>query len=147
VRVFQNQDGKISLKIWRLTVAERAQNYIGLPSTSEFSPSTCRLCSSRISSAMLVRDNRTSSANGALGRHERHDSAGMRPVTAASRFLLGYHLIWSFSMASTQLCETDALFDARHAEMRPSPGLVSPHNFAMSPWQTLPASFSWSLVA
>lgn len=38
------------------------------------SPSTCRRCSSRISSAMLVRDSRTSSANGALGRHERQDS-------------------------------------------------------------------------
>jgi len=35
------------------------------------SPSTRRLCSSRISSAMLVRDSRTSSANGAFGRHER----------------------------------------------------------------------------
>ena len=38
------------------------------------SPSTCRRCPSRISSAMLVRDSRTSSANGALGRHERQDS-------------------------------------------------------------------------
>jgi hypothetical protein len=34
---------------------------------------------SRISSAMLVRDSRTSSANGAFGRHERQDSAGMGP--------------------------------------------------------------------
>jgi hypothetical protein len=33
---------------------------------------------------MLVRDSRTSSANGAFGLHERHDSAGMRLVTAAS---------------------------------------------------------------
>ena len=37
------------------------------------------------SSAMFVGDRRTSSANGALGRHERQDSAGMRLVTAASR--------------------------------------------------------------
>jgi hypothetical protein len=34
--------------------------------------------------AMLVRDRRTSSANGAFGRHDRHDSAGMKLVTAAS---------------------------------------------------------------
>jgi hypothetical protein len=46
--------------------------------------STRRVCSIRISSAMLVRDSRTSSANGAFGRHERQDSDGMRPVTAAS---------------------------------------------------------------
>jgi hypothetical protein len=39
---------------------------------ARYSPSTCRRCSSRISSAMLVRDSRTSSANGAFGRHERH---------------------------------------------------------------------------
>src|SRR6516225_9878653 len=50
-----------------------------------YSPSTRRLCSSRISSAMLVRDNRTSSANGAFGRQERHDSAGIRLVTATDR--------------------------------------------------------------
>jgi hypothetical protein len=43
-----------------------------------YSPNTRRLCSSRISSAMLVLDNRTNSANGAFGRHERQDSAGMR---------------------------------------------------------------------
>ena len=49
-----------------------------------YSPSTRRRCSSRISSAMLVRDRRTSSANGAFGRYERQDSAGMRLVTAAS---------------------------------------------------------------
>jgi hypothetical protein len=48
-------------------------------------PSTRCLCSSRISSAMLVPDRRTSSAKGAFGRHERQDSAGMRLVTAASR--------------------------------------------------------------
>jgi hypothetical protein len=41
-------------------------------------------CSSRISSAMLVRESRTSSANGAFGRHDRHDNAGMRLDTAAS---------------------------------------------------------------
>ena len=29
---------------------------------------------------MLVRDSRTSSAKGAFGRHERHESAGMRPA-------------------------------------------------------------------
>ena len=33
-----------------------------------YSPNTRRLCSSRISSAMLVRDRRTSSAKGAFGR-------------------------------------------------------------------------------
>ena len=38
----------------------------------------------RISSAMLAGDSRTSSAKGACGRHERHDSNGMRLVTAAS---------------------------------------------------------------
>jgi len=41
-----------------------------------YSPSTRRLCSSRISSAMLVRDSRTSSANGAFGGHDRQDNAG-----------------------------------------------------------------------
>ena len=50
-----------------------------------YSPNTRRLCSSRISSAMLVRDRRTSSAKGAFGRHERQDSAGMRLLRAASR--------------------------------------------------------------
>jgi hypothetical protein len=50
-----------------------------------YSPSTRRVCSIRISSAMLVRDSRTSSANGAFGRHERQDSDGKRLVTAASR--------------------------------------------------------------
>jgi len=43
------------------------------------SPSTRRRYSSRISC-----DRRTSSANGAFGRHERHESEGMRLVTAAS---------------------------------------------------------------
>jgi hypothetical protein len=33
---------------------------------------------------MLVFESRTSSANGAFGRHERQDNAGMRLVTAAS---------------------------------------------------------------
>ena len=45
-----------------------------------YSPNTRRLCSSRISSAMLVRDRRTSSANGAFGRHDRHDSSGTTAV-------------------------------------------------------------------
>lgn len=49
------------------------------------SPSARCLCSSCISSAMLALDRRTSSANGAFGLHERHESAGMRLVTAASR--------------------------------------------------------------
>jgi hypothetical protein len=49
------------------------------------SPNTRRLCSSRISSPMLVCDSRTNSANGAFGRHERQENAGMRLVTAASR--------------------------------------------------------------
>jgi hypothetical protein len=35
---------------------------------------------------MLILDSFTSSVNGACGRHERHDSAGMRLVTAASRW-------------------------------------------------------------
>jgi len=47
------------------------------------SPSTRRRCSSRISSAMVVGDSRTSSANGAFGRQDRQESAGMRLVTAA----------------------------------------------------------------
>ena len=41
--------------------------------------------STRISSAILIGDRRTSSANGGSGRPERHDSAGMRPVTAVGR--------------------------------------------------------------
>ena len=53
-------------------------------SITAHSPSTRRRCFSRISSAMLVRDRRTSSANGAFGRHERHEREGMRLVTAAS---------------------------------------------------------------
>jgi hypothetical protein len=35
---------------------------------------------------MLVRDSRTSSAEGAFGRQERHESDGIRLVTAASRW-------------------------------------------------------------
>ena len=49
-----------------------------------YSPSTRRVYSSRISSAILTLDSFTSSANGACGRHERHDNAGMRLLTAAS---------------------------------------------------------------
>ena len=51
---------------------------------AECQPSTRRVCSSRISSAMLILDSFTSSANGACGRHERHDSAGIRLLTAES---------------------------------------------------------------
>jgi hypothetical protein len=40
------------------------------PWSVDHSPSTRRVCSARISSAMLVRDRRKSSANGAFGRHE-----------------------------------------------------------------------------
>ena len=54
-------------------------------SGARYSPNKRRLHSSRISSAMLVLESRTSSANGAFGRHERQDSVGMRLVTAASR--------------------------------------------------------------
>jgi hypothetical protein len=42
------------------------------------------------------------------------------------------HLIWSFSTASMHVSVTDALFAARHAAIRPWPGAVCPHNFAMS---------------
>jgi hypothetical protein len=38
-----------------------------------------------MSSAILVRDNRTRSAKGAFGRHDLPDSAGVRVVTAASK--------------------------------------------------------------
>jgi hypothetical protein len=48
------------------------------PWSVDHSPSTRRVCSIRISSAMLVVDSRTNSANGAVGRYERQDSAGMR---------------------------------------------------------------------
>jgi hypothetical protein len=53
--------------------------------SADHSPITRRVCSIRISSAILVRDSRTSSANAAFGRHDRQDRAGMRLVTAASR--------------------------------------------------------------
>jgi len=46
------------------------------------SPSTPRVCSSRSSSAMLLSERRTSSANGACGRQLRHDSDGIRLVSA-----------------------------------------------------------------
>jgi hypothetical protein len=44
------------------------------------------VCSIRISSAMLVLDKRMSTANGAFGRHELHDSDGIRLVTAVLRW-------------------------------------------------------------
>jgi hypothetical protein len=65
---------------WKVDIARH--DWLAEP--ARYSPSTRRRYSSRISSAMLVRDRRTSSANGAFGRHDRHDSAGMRLVTAAS---------------------------------------------------------------
>ena len=46
------------------------------------SPSARRVCCSCSSSATLLSERRTSSANGACGRQERHDSAGMRPLIA-----------------------------------------------------------------
>jgi len=55
-----------------------------LKKSVDHSPNTRRRYSSRISSATLVRESRTSSANGAFGRHDRHDNAGMRLLTAAS---------------------------------------------------------------
>ena len=51
---------------------------------NSYSPDARRARSSRNSSVMLALESRTSSANGAFGRQERHDSAGMRLVTAAS---------------------------------------------------------------
>jgi hypothetical protein len=51
----------------------------------DYSPKIRRLFSIRISSAMLVGERRTSSANGAFGRHERHDSDGIKLLIAASR--------------------------------------------------------------
>jgi hypothetical protein len=47
-----------------------------------YPPFDCLARSLRISSATLVFDSRTSSANGACGRHDRQESAGMRPVSA-----------------------------------------------------------------
>jgi hypothetical protein len=52
--------------------------------TTLYSPSTARPRSTFHSSMTLDRDKRRSSANGAFGRQERQDSAGMRLVTAAS---------------------------------------------------------------
>jgi hypothetical protein len=43
------------------------------------------LCSAYYSSATLDLDKQTNSANGALGRQDRHDSAGISAVTAAPR--------------------------------------------------------------
>jgi hypothetical protein len=61
-------------------------NCTGSPrqASSAYSPITRRRCSSRISSAMLRDDSRTSSAKGACGRHERQDNHGVRLVIAAS---------------------------------------------------------------
>ncbi len=61
------------------------QSSAALSFRERHSPDTSRPCSSRVSSAMLVHDRRTSSAKGAFGRNERRDNAGIRPVTAASR--------------------------------------------------------------
>jgi hypothetical protein len=47
------------------------------------------LRSAKYSSATLDFDRQTSWANGAFGRQDRHDSAGVRAVTAAPRCLLG----------------------------------------------------------
>jgi hypothetical protein len=55
-----------------------------LPPWSVDHPSSRRVCSIRISSAMLVRDRRTSSANGAFGRHARQAQVD-RVRGAASR--------------------------------------------------------------
>jgi hypothetical protein len=66
---------------WRIATMRAASG--GRPRFLYF-PSTHRRCASRISSAMLVRESRTNSANGAFGRHDRQDNAGMRLLTAAS---------------------------------------------------------------
>jgi hypothetical protein len=55
----------------------RAARRFPPPWSDDYSPT-------RISSAMLVRESRTSSANGTFGLHERQDSGGMRLDTAAS---------------------------------------------------------------
>jgi hypothetical protein len=72
-------------KFWDATSEPRANLGFKWPRASAYSPSTRRRCSSRISSATLVGYSRTSSANGAFGRQDRQDNAGMRLVTAASR--------------------------------------------------------------
>ena len=46
------------------------------------SPNAWRVCCSRSSSATLLLERRTSLANGACGRQDRHDSAGMRLLIA-----------------------------------------------------------------
>ena len=51
-------------------------------STGSHSPKIRRVCSSCSSSAMLWSERRTSSANGACGRQDRHDSAGIRLLIA-----------------------------------------------------------------
>jgi hypothetical protein len=79
--------GVASNNFWKFSQAELdAAASASHPVRRIHSPSTRLVCSIRISSAMLVRDSRTSSANGAFGRHERQDSAGIRLVTAASRW-------------------------------------------------------------
>jgi hypothetical protein len=45
-----------------------------------------RVLDPRISSTMLVRDSRTSSANGAFGRHDLHDSDGKKPRVDGAKF-------------------------------------------------------------
>ena len=51
---------------WKVDIAR----HDWLAEAARYSPSTRRRCSSRISSAMLVRESRTSSAKGAFGRHD-----------------------------------------------------------------------------
>jgi hypothetical protein len=56
------------------------------PWSVDHSPNTRRVCSIRISSAILVRDSRTNSANGAFGRHDLHDSDGKSPALTGPSF-------------------------------------------------------------
>ena len=51
-------------------------------STGSHFPKMRRVCSSCSSSSMFLSERRTSSANGACGRQDRHDSAGMRLLIA-----------------------------------------------------------------
>jgi hypothetical protein len=71
-----------------LTAMQLAYVYFGDPRAAAKPPrgrfQKFKRCASRISSVMLVRESRTSSAKGAFGRHDRHDNAGMRLLTAAS---------------------------------------------------------------